>query len=457
MNVATHHHALLVRMEFTAQSPLMIRSGMEGSFTDSSLERAPDGSLHINGYVWAGLLRRALSRCRKGADYAAAWGDYDAVVNGVAPLWTTPTFIKPDGYLTDINPGVRIDRERETAVDKALYSDEIALVHASIPCCFTLFLDGGDTTAVRDALADAFWVIGEGIETIGGGWSYGLGRLSPAAVFRYRELSLEASSGDARQTKGAEMLWRFVDADSWDECTVATRGEPAAGKGWSRITVEAGIPLGQMLAIHSDLPPLDYAGDDLPDSFVFRRQSLTASGESEAIITGKAFRQAILSQEIERRLRTGDPNDACLDTTRKTRAPRQEREQGRQPCHCRRCLWFGNAGGGGIIAVGDAVVRDARTEIIFRQMLCEHSGQNVQLFNGEYLTRGSFIMEIIVDHARGGQSAELLEMALNVLLEMMPGADAPQGWSRLGATTACTGQVEVTGVYSILPEAHHGC
>jgi len=111
---------------------------------------------------------------------------------------------------------------------------------------------------------------------------------------------------------------------------------------------------------------------------------------------------------------------------------------------CKRCIWFGDIDGGGIISVGDAFVKESRTEIIHRIQLCEHSMQNIQLFNGQYLTSGKFTLNIIIDRARKETCPdELFAEVTTILDEMKPDCNPPPGWYRLGATTTCTGQLEV--------------
>lgn len=475
MILKNQNYALLVAIDFKARTPLMIRSGQEGEVSDSSLKRTPDGRLHINGYVWASLIRRAMSRCEAGKGFAEAWGKYEAKAHGVAPLWTTPTFISPSGFIPDINYGNRIDRDFGSVADEALYSDEIALVHERIPCRFKVYLESQvEVESAKQALAEALWVINQGIETIGGGWSYGMGRLKSPDEFKCRRIDLSNSDD----------LWEYEpDETTWDPPVIRSKSPVgiAEGRNWSRFTVSASILPGQLLAIHSTVPPLDYEGDVQPDTFVYCRPKYIDEVKyvSEKIVTGKSFRQAILSQEIERELRSTGGIGACLNSSDGKRTPKEIDTSKKRLCLCRRCLWFGDTSGGGIISVADAAVEGADVQIIWRQQLCEHSNQNVQLFNGEYLTKGNFTFDILIDHSRPNCSPDKLETAVKrVLAGMMPEDDskdvrekrwlpptvneeliepeffAPEGWCRLGATSSCTGQlsvkkVEVKGVHHV--------
>ena len=56
---------------------LLLCSGFSSElFADSTIEKTSDGCLHINGYVWASLLRRCLARIRSGDTLAATIGKY---------------------------------------------------------------------------------------------------------------------------------------------------------------------------------------------------------------------------------------------------------------------------------------------------------------------------------------------------------------------------------------------
>lgn len=111
-------------------------------------------------------------------------------------------------------------------------------------------------------------------------------------------------------------------------------------------------------------------------------------------------------------------------------------------CPCKRCKWFGCTDRGGIVAVLDAEVLGAETENLRRIQLCEHSMQNVNMFLEEYLKKGTFNIEILIDCSRDGSVPEELISEIEcVLNEMKADSAAPPGWHRLGASSTCTGQV----------------
>jgi hypothetical protein len=170
---------------------------------------------------------------------------------------------------------------------------------------------------------------------------------------------------------------------------------------------------------------------EFPDSFVYRR--FRANGDEiipEMVIPGRTIRQALFSVPIERKLRSLN-QDVCNASS----------------CgSCQRCKWFGSTEQGGIVSVTDAVVGDAQKVVLSRIQLCEHSMQNNNLFSGEYLAGGSFSFEIIVDQSLADTSpSKLCEEIEWALKEMMKNENSPEGWYRLGATSTCTGQIEVTG------------
>lgn len=447
MNIQQQRFALRFFVDLQAETGLLIRSGQQGEFTDSTVEKTGDNRLHINGYVWASLVRRALCRCQSWHALAEQWGKYDASA-GVAPLWTEATLVNEQDYLIAVNPGTRIDRQWGSVAQGALYSDELAFPQKPLTMRATIFLatrDKADHAA--EALLDGCAVIGQGIENIGGGWSYGFGRLRPLAA---RHVILDLAQPAAR-----ENLWRaeFPEEATVTDQTALAERSPAIRqeKGWSRVTAHCRIADGQLLAIHTKLPELGVTlNHGLPDTFVFTRPMLTGGGGITAtpVITGKSFRQAILSQEIERRLRSSGQG-ACLnssDTKRQAVAP--GKNEGRH-CLCKRCLWFGDLDGSGILSVGDALVDGARSEIVHRIQVDEHSGQTLQkkLFNGEYLTSGAFTFHILIDHARQQTDAkELRHIVLDLLDDLHGDDNAPAGWYRLGATSTCTGQITVTSV-----------
>ena len=81
MKLTCTKHAVKFSVDIRLKTPLMLRSGKAGVYTDSSIEKTQDGDLHINGYVWASLMRRALKRL-EGTDVekmAASVGFYPAL------------------------------------------------------------------------------------------------------------------------------------------------------------------------------------------------------------------------------------------------------------------------------------------------------------------------------------------------------------------------------------------
>jgi hypothetical protein len=453
MRMPEQRYALRFAAALEAVSGLLLRSGRNGEFTDSTVETTGDRRLHINGYVWAGLLRRALARCESGKDLAAAWGKYDAQANGVAPLWTESFSLAEQDYLRAVNPGNRIDRQWGSVAPSALYSDELAFPQAPLWLRGTVFFSSRDEvdTAIQ-ALLDAFSVIAQGIETIGGGWSYGFGRLLPLAV-RWSVLGLQEKPARAQLWDPDFTAWQGVASGQEIDQRKPT---VANGKEWSRIEVQAGIVEGQLLAIHTDVLELGTKLDGvMPDHYVFTRPALEQGTIiARPVVTGKAFRQAVLSREIERALRGTAGEGACLNSSDAKRSP--VKTDGARRCACKRCFWFGDSEAGGIISVADALVVDPQIEIIHRIQACEHSRQTMQekLFNGEYLTRGTFTFQILIDHSRQQATAsrELEQKVRTLLEEMNPQSNhpAPPGWYRLGATSTCTGQLVV---HAIKPEA----
>ncbi|MEZ4529279.1 MAG: hypothetical protein R2941_25500 [Desulfobacterales bacterium] len=206
-----------------------------------------------------------------------------------------------------------------------------------------------------------------------------------------------------------------------------------SSRAWKKITVSAKVADGQLLCIATTLPPSDlkdFSKDNFPDAFVFRRTQINGSGnpKQEIVITGKAIRQALFSVPMERMLRTqGDA--VCLDSSKSSN------------CNCKRCQWFGSVDKRGLISVADAPVRDAKTVVLNRIQLCEHSMQNMNLFTGEFLAKGNFSFDILIDRAEEADSVNLAEKILQICKEMKE--TAPPGWYRVGGTSTCTGQVEV--------------
>jgi len=431
MNLFTHaRHALKFQVGLELATPLLLRSGQTGDVTDSAIERACDGRLHVNGYVWASLLRRALARLAGGRALAAQVGKYEEK-GGLSPLWCEASVA--DLHATAVNPGIAVDRRYGTARTGALYNDELAPAGLPLALRFTLFVP--DEAALRTwhaALLGALRLIDDGVENIGGGWTYGYGRL---AVVRIGSATL-----DLREPLGRKHLWLWDGIDWRDERLPATVtcATPA-----TIIDVDARVAPGQLLAVKSQVFPIDApAFGKLPDSFVFRRHRLMGGRTvQEPVIPGKAIRQALLCVPLERKWRSlrkdGEP-DICLSTTHGKQRPKDKR------CRCRRCAWFGSTDAAGVVAVTDAPVRNFATEVLSRVQLCEHSLQNMNLFAGEYLTAGEFCFRIVIDHGRA-ENADDLVQEVTGLLEEMKGETAPPGWYRLGGTGTCTGQVQVTG------------
>jgi hypothetical protein len=443
MNVMNQQFALRFEMDMEAVTGLMLRSGRAGEFTDSSVERTPDGHLYINGYVLSSLLRRAVGRVHGGAELAAAWGAYEGDRSGVSPLWTESVFVSEKEYLTAVNFGIRVSRELGAVKNQALYSDEIAFPLVPMTFSFTVFFpDRNQADMAAACIRDALAVIDQGVETIGGGWSYGFGRLRVSTA-RWSVL-------DLTEVKGRNTLWQQDNID-WQQQLTGEEIEklrPAVrdDRQWTVIRISAAVADGQLLAIHTDVPEFGADTAGLPDSYVFRRPAFrNGSPDAVPVVTGKAFRQAVLSREIERMLRSTGQG-ACLDTADRTRQAVLQAEI--RHCGCKRCLWFGDTDGGGIISAADARLSDWDVETVNRIQLCEHSMQNIQLFNGEYLTRGKFTMDIVIDRSRPETSPEELEKKVIQVLEQMHAKQkkGPPGWYRLGATSTCTGQLEVTAI-----------
>jgi hypothetical protein len=444
-------HAVKLSTEFELTTPLMIRSGMDGMYTDSTIERAADGRLHVNGCVWASLVRRALARVDGAEEAADDIGGYEAKTRGVSPLWCEASFtelldgpVSPDVCPAEVRHGNRIDRKLGAAADSALYSDEAIQPGYRVRMDANYFCGDADKAeAFSKTFLDALWVISQGVETIGGGWSYGYGRLTPVRVRRKR---LDLANADDRA-----LLWRWADV-SWDSDTNWTEldtSPPAISRPWTRIAVEAGVLDGQLMAVSTALPPFDFMvknSEDMPDSFVFRRGRIQEEGEtvSEIVIPGKAIRQALLSMPLERRFRSLPGEGACPDENRKT------------GCGCIRCRWFGSVERRGIVSVADAVVRDAKTEVLNRVQLCEHSFQNMNLFAGEFLSGGRFHFDILVDRTDAPAAEGAVAAIRSLLSEMMDSGAAPPGWHRLGGKSTCAGQVAVHGEPEVFSYGNNG-
>ncbi len=418
----SHKFALQIKARFITTTPLMIRSGFEGEFTDSSVEKTPEGKIHVNGYVWSSLIRRALLRIRDAQTLAHTIGKYEE--EGVSPLWTEATFI--DTIVTDVRPGNRIDRSYGITVKGALFNDEIAPAGLEGELRLTYFAESSESIReLKPKLLKALSVINSGIENIGAGWSYGFGRLKIQDVFS-RTVDLSRDS-----------LWDW-SSDSFLSETLPELKAVEISKPWKRYIVKARILDGQLLAVHTKEPSQnEYA--ELPDSYVYVGHVIRdGKPEHRYIIPGRTIRQALFSVPIERALRTKGIH-VCTDAGAL-----------KDGCSCQRCRWFGSAGNAGVIAVTDAVVEDAQTVVLHRIQLDEHSMQNINLFSSEYLCKGSFNFEIIVDTSRE-EAKGLIDEIEKLLKELSYSSHCPPGWYRLGATSTCTGQIMFTKVEEVQP------
>lgn len=449
MKIDDMKYVLQFVVEMRLRTALLLRTGKGDEFADNTIEVTPDlqseigdngiPKLHINGYVWAGLLRRSLGRLKSGTKMVEAIGKYPKDLSrGVSPLWCESTFAALTK--TDTNPGNKIDRKYGATSIGGLFNEEIVPIGMPFYLHFNYYYaDEKDGSNIKETLLAALWVIDEGVENIGGGWSYGHGRLEVTGV-KHKVLTL----GSAEDRK---KLWHFDAMNEntildWQKKKKAYRDKnPEIENPWMKYSIEASIPEGQLLAIHTNTPPLELSDyDKLPDTYVFTR---TIIGENKSapeqipVVTGKAFRQAIISSAIERKLRT-KKEAICLDTTTS------------KNCACKRCLWFGATDRGGILSVGDAIVSKAERTILNRIQLCEHTMQNMNLFAEEYLTKGQFNFEIIIDCSKDDSKVGELIKELDCLLnEMKCPIDneeiiAPPGWYRLGATSTCTGQIAIS-------------
>ncbi len=451
MNMLDATHALKARVSLRLASPLLLRSGETGDFTDSTIERTPKlhpsdpERLHINGYVWANLIRRALTRINDPKSKEV--GKYHRQnaegknEKGVSPLWCDGTTAVLHG--TTANHGNRIHRKWGAVETTGSFTDELAIAGLPLEINLTVFCAENDYENWRKSVLRAFWVVNEGIENIGGGWGYGYGRLSIESV-KTAKLELKKPE-DSAQLWGEVNTW--TNETEWKNISVT--------KNWTVVAVNAKVADGQLLAVKTELMPIDTipAGKQ-PDTYVFRRSRLQADGtiDQQPTIPGKAIRQALLSTPLERKLRTrGDdicetPGGCCTCSVCR-RYRDEKKKKGNSPhCTCLRCAWFGSTSKAGVIAVTDAPVANPQYEVVNRVQLCEHSMQNMNLFSGEFLKGGQFTFKIYIDDAR--DSAGLAADVKALLDEMRIVEDeekrtAPKGWYRLGGTSACTGQVEV--------------
>jgi CRISPR/Cas system CSM-associated protein Csm3 (group 7 of RAMP superfamily) len=432
------------------KTPLLLKSGYDDIFSDSTIEKTYDGeNIHINGYVWASLLRRCLDRIDE--DFYKKIGKYEPRKDrqeGVSPLWCESSFvpIKDELY---IRPGNAIDRKYGAGKAGALFNDEIVAAGLGLKLNFNYFLSQNEKEDIVEKLfLGGLWVLNAGIENIGGGWSYGMGRLGVRDV-RIKRLDL----GNDRERK---YLWRFDEEalSGAKKLSLENVERPDIKKPWVTIHVEASILDGQMLSINSSYPAFNTSKSyaEYPDSFVYQGYRIDEKGElkAEYIIPGRTIRQALLSVPLERKLRTIGRDVICdslgsFCNCYKCREHRKKNKSGdSSQCECLKCHWFGSGGKGGIVAVTDAYVKDGETKVIHRIQLCEHSMQNVNLFSSEYLTKGRFAFDVIIDKNEREEFGTRLEDELKWLFgQMKIDANAPPGWYRIGATSTATGQIMI--------------
>ncbi|MEZ4529280.1 MAG: hypothetical protein R2941_25505 [Desulfobacterales bacterium] len=95
MEIVKARKALKFSVDLRMDSPLMIRSGKTGDFADSEIERCGDGRLHINGYVWASLMRRCLNRIKGAETMSEGIGmNPKKYQRSVFPLWCEACFVE---------------------------------------------------------------------------------------------------------------------------------------------------------------------------------------------------------------------------------------------------------------------------------------------------------------------------------------------------------------------------
>jgi len=476
MQITKSNKVIQFCVDLKLKTCLLLSSGRTGEFADSEIEKTPDNSkVYINGYVWASLIKRALSRLNETEAMVQCIDGTYANKKSVSALWCEASFIDLN-HGTEIVHGIKIHRKWGTTQIGALYSNEVIPPGLSTQLKFNWFCNNEDNSKIiKENLISAFSIINEGIETIGAGWSYGYGRIDVCEIkARILELAdninktqeIQKKMNKLEDTKKKQrnnfqkqlselegvkkLLWSFeeglVQECKWDnQLAIPTPTTLSISKPWKKFIVEAKILEGQLMAVTTSIPPADlssFQGEKLPDTFIFRRKHIDNNSVTEKIvIPGKTIRQTVFSSAIERRLRS-EGKTICLDTTQSAN------------CNCERCTWFGATDKRSIISIADAVVDNAETITLNRIQLCEHSMQNIQLFAGEYLKKGNFTFEIIVDCRNSNNEEEqrksykkslkkLIENIKALCNEMKAESQAPPGWYRLGATTTCTGQIEV--------------
>lgn len=468
---------------FSLSTPLMLRSGNTGEFADSEIETTPDKKeVHVNGYVWASLLRRAMARFPQSREFAEQIGNYPAEEEGVSPLWCESSFA-PIHY-TEIRPGIAIDRKHAVTTKASLHNDEILSPGHRLVMNFNCFYEKSECTSDENkpenqavpsitgnlplpdddaypldeigqtmvaSFETALGVIHSGIETIGGGWSYGFGRLSVEEIrFAHLDLKSDPESRGRLFDFNPDAPWWETDRSAQIKANILSPKSPDrfTPSDSCRIRVSAGIVPGQLFAVNTAFLSMesDLPYGTLPDTFLYRSLYISGNGsrKNRIIIPGKAMRQGLFSVQIERKL-----------WSMKKKADAKIVEQIK--------TWFGSTDARGKISIADAPVENEETEVIHRIQLCEHSMQNNNLFAGEYLKQGDFTFDILLDPV----DLELKQIVCELLDEMClrdtnpntPGdqrdqsrqcdhhgrnaSHAPPGWYRIGATSTCTGQVEI--------------
>ncbi len=502
MNINLCKKALQCRAELSFRTCVKISSGHDGDFTDSTLDTTPDGTkLVINGNVWAGLFNRALGRVRGGEVLAESIGDYKAEDYGISPFLCRDSFVSL--IIKDIRYGNRLDSAFKSVEPGGLFSDEVAARGHRVQLRFNYLMEENhDPENLKGLFLKGFHVIHSGIENIGGNWGYGYGQLKVESVtFDILDLKNETgrkklfdltetttdngtptttpmpsvqtpvfkfnppqmghgkkknkqkggiqkqSGGNKSQVPNAsveaqETFTLIQTTSTWQSSTEKIKGRsnqfgiPEITVPWRKLRVKARIPHGQLLAIGSDTPPdpdnrIAYA--KYPDSFVFR-EHIVESGRSKhpPTVTGKAVRQALIRSELERRLKTETCEEDVQSVTNR---------------------WFGFAGNKnddgqrGLVSVSDSTMESFETVVLNRIHLCELSAENINLFSREFLKRAIFSFNILVD----GREDEPYNR-IKVLLESMKKTEAaPPGWHTLGATSSCTGQIEVLEIIEDRP------
>lgn len=452
MKLNDMRYGVRIAVSLRLASGLLLRSGATGEFADSVIERTPDDDLHINGYVWASLMRRALERVAGMDDLAAEIGLFPEDKLDTSTLWCEDSMVSLPR--TDIRPGINVNRLWGVNKTGGLFSDELVPAGLQLTMQATWFSPDKDkANHIKQAIKNALWVIQQKIETIGGGWSYGFGRL--------QVLGISVDVLELADSEQRKKLWSFPEPEPVAENERISWKPTNICKPWTHLRVEAFIPSGQLLAVAGRILPLQQIatlGDvQMPDTFIFRGSVFDATGKSheQSIIPGKTLRQALFAVPIERKLRSkGEdicetPAEYCTCAkccTYRDDNPTQKKIVRCPQCTCQRCQWFGATDRRGLIAVEDAIIPDTDMEniILNRVQLCEHTMQNVQLFSGEYLSRATFAIDVLIDYRdqdlkTGGK--ELLQEVNQILTEMQAD-NAPAGWYRVGFTSTCTGALQ---------------